>query len=447
MTIEDAKYIKPIPKYISKRIRRLDDNVLAQYGSVRHYAYFTKIKGELVKITVACKNYRNQWFCKQVAVHGVHSEQCLVRDMEYTLMGYSVGWYDYGLTERRKQYEDGKWYTAPDKYYDPIAEVVNRKYALKFDAFKYSAVDKYPYATVMKYLRTYEQYPQAEYFVKIGLQHLATNKTLLRKAGKDKAFRKWLIRNAKILRNEYGNYPYFSANTVWTAYKENRSILESFDLERKRKELKSKYAFTHTVSKIIPNKEIGLLLGYLDKQDTNIDSYADYISACNYLGLDMSSSKNRYPHDFKRWHDIRIDEYRTAKALKDEEERKDMYRKFAEIAEKYMPLQREQKDDYVVVIARSPAELIREGDVLHHCVGRMNYDQRFIREESLIFFVRNVSEPDVPFVTVEYSLPSRKVLQCYGDKDSKPDDSVLDFVNNKWLPYANRKLKQINKAA
>lgn len=73
----------------------------------------------------------------------------------------------------------------------------------------------------------------------------------------------------------------------------------------------------------------------------------------------------------------------------------------------------------------------------------MNYDQRFIREESLIFFVRDKQNPDVPFVTLEYSLSQKKVLQCYGENDRKPADNVLEFVHKKWLPYANRKLKQI----
>ena len=122
----------------------------------------------------------------------------------------------------------------------------------------------------------------------------------------------------------------------------------------------------------------------------------------------MTDSKHLTPIDFKRWHDIRIDEYRTAKALKDAEERKEMYAKFAIVAEKYLPLQRNKDDAFVVVIARSPQDLIREGDALDHCVGRMNYDQRFIREESLIFFVRDKQSPDVPFVTVEYSLQNKK---------------------------------------
>ena len=80
---------------------------------------------------------------------------------------------------------------------------------------------------------------------------------------------------------------------------------------------------------------------------------------------------------------------------------------------------------------------------MHHCVGRFNYDQKFVREESLIFFIRTKEYPDTPFVTVEYSPSLKAVLQCYGDRDSKPDDSVLHYVHDIWLPYANKTLKKL----
>ena len=442
----DKSKVRPIPQSIAKKIRKLDERV--GYGNkARCYAYLARICKELVKITVVCKTYENQWFCKQVAVHGVHSDVCLVRDMEYTFLGYSFGWYDEGLSPYRKQFEDGQWYTANDKSYDPQVPVVNKGYALKFDEYKYSALNKYPYGDVIKYLRIYEHFPQAEYFIKIGLPHLATNTTLLKKAASNKSFRRWLIQNTKLLRNEYGNLPYFSGKIILSAYKNNRTLLEEQRLEREGRTALRDYAYINTISKVIPKKDILRLLDYLKTQNTNLNSYADYIRACLYLKLDMDLPKNRYPHDFKRWHDVRIDEYRTAQALKDEEERKELYRKFASIAEKYLPMQRDMEDTFVVVIARSPADLIREGDLLHHCVGRMNYDQRFIREESLIFFIRNRETPDVPFVTVEYSLKNRKILQCYGDHDTKPDEAVLHFVHKKWLPYANKKLKTITAAA
>ena len=73
----------------------------------------------------------------------------------------------------------------------------------------------------------------------------------------------------------------------------------------------------------------------------------------------------------------------------------------------------------------------------------MNYDQRIAKEQSLIFFVRSAEEPERPFVTLEYSLEKHRVLQCHGKNNSKPSEEVLDYINNKWLPYANRKIKQL----
>lgn len=153
--------------------------------------------------------------------------------------------------------------------------------------------------------------------------------------------------------------------------------------------------------------------------------------------------KNRFPHDFKRWHDIRIDEYATKKAMEDEEKRKKLYAQFAAVAEKYLSLQHAKRSAFICIIAHSPADLIREGEMLHHCVGRMGYDQKFVREETLIFFIRNKQEPDTPFVTVEYSLKNKKILQCYGEHDHKPSEDVLHYVNKVWLPYANKQIRQI----
>lgn len=158
----------------------------------------------------------------------------------------------------------------------------------------------------------------------------------------------------------------------------------------------------------------------------------------------MTEDKNRYPKNFKKWHDIRIDQYHTKKAEKDAEQRKELYQKFANVANKYLSLERLiVKEDYVCIIAKSPQQLVYEGEQLNHCVGRMNYDQKFAREESLIFFIRNRLSPNTPLVTLEYSPKNHKILQCYGEHDTKPSEEILNFVNKKWLPYANRKLRQI----
>lgn len=190
-------------------------------------------------------------------------------------------------------------------------------------------------------------------------------------------------------------------------------------------------------------KSWAVFLYSIAKQQTNPNTYLDYLKACQHLGLDMTEDKNRFRHDFKRWHDIRIDQYATKKAEEDAVKRKELYGQFAAVAEKYLSLQHAKRSAFICIIAKSPADLIHEGEALHHCVGRMNYDQKFAREETLIFFVRTKQEPDTPFVTVEYSLKNRKILQCYGENDRRPSDTVMEFIKKKWIPYANRKIKRI----
>ena len=271
------------------------------------------------------------------------------------------------------------------------------------------------------------------------LPYLATSKVILKKIGKDKNFRKWIIQNSE----ELAKKRHF-INIITQTYKEKSSLRYNQYYAELDKVYKN-HDTAHEVVRLIGSKD--RFFDYIIRHETNLATYKDYFDACNYLHLDMTDTKNLMPIDFKRWHDIRIDEYRTAKALQDAEERKELYAQFASVAEKYLPMQRNKDNAFKVVIAKSPQDLIREGDTLHHCVGRMNYDSRFIREESLIFFVRDKQAPDVPFVTVEYSLSQRKVLQCYGEYDHRPSDNVLDFVNHKWLPFANNQLNRIQAAA
>ena len=440
----DKTKIKPIPKAIIAKIRKLDETRRnGDESFTTYYSYLAKINKDLVKITVACKMKQRQWFCKQVAVHAVNSDIGFVKDIEYSLFGYNVGWYNEGLSSARKHYNNGVWYEVESKYYNLQTPVVNKKYALTFSEYKYSAIDKYPYRDILKYLRIYKDNPQVEYLVKLGLSHFATNKTLVKLIGKNKNFRKWIIQNKEVLQNKYGFYGYITAKIIKTAYKEKISIPESQQIHKIIKNIKEHYQY-ELIAEVIPKKEMIKFADYLNRQKTDCNSYIDYIIACKKLNIDLTVNQNKYPSNFDKWHDKRIEQYHEVKAKEDREARKELYEKFEKIASKYLPLERTLiADDYVCIIAKSPKQLIYEGEKLNHCVGRMNYDQKFANEETLIFFVRNKLAPNTPFVTVEYSLISHKVLQCYAKHNAKPDDNVLEFVNKKWLPYANRKIKKI----
>ncbi len=287
-------------------------------------------------------------------------------------------------------------------------------------------------------MRKYLKYPTIEYLVKNGLESLITSKAVLERAQKDRAFRKWLLQNKKTLRDDF-----YYIKVILRAYRRGTSL----EVEQKTEMVYHRLKNVCSKEFLAEYKsEILKLSDYLVQQNTNTSSYVDYYNACVFLGIDMSLAKNRYPHDFMNWHDIRTDEYRTAKALAKEREREEYLRKFADVAVKYLPLEYEGKTGFRIMIPRTVDDLVHEGECLNHCVGRMNYDQKMAREETLIFFVRNTDNPITPFVTVEYSLKTHQVLQCYGYHDTKPDDKVLSFVRNKWLPFANKQVKQIQAA-
>ena len=431
--------VKPIPQYIKDRIYKADKKSIS-FGTNtnRFYCYFTKMENKLVKVTVAVRRKEKKWACKQVAIHAVNATHCITKDMEYFWMGgYVVGWFSEGFSRVEKNYEDGLWYKVEDKYFDPYAIAVNIEYILKFDKYKYSAIDKYRYYDYFKYLKLYEQYPIAEMLVKLDLSNLATSKTILKELSKNKQFRKWIYANRLELKQGW-----FDKATIIKAFRNNQSLRYTQQIVNTEK------AYSRNCSKFVKEfigkENKNKFIEYISKQKTHYSSYADYLTACNYLNIDMNLDKNRYPHNFKYWHDMRIDQYRTKLAEENKKKQQEFNNKFKKVADKYVSLERLLiKDDYICLIAKSPQQLRYEGQELNHCVGSMNYDQKFAREETLIFFIRNRLTPNTPLVTLEYSLKTHKVLQCYGYEDSKPEEQILQFVNKVWLPYANRKIRKI----
>ena len=438
------KDIKPIPQSILKEIYKRDLKIDPwQTSIVRYYAYLAIWKKELVKVTVAVSTIQNKhWAYKQVAVHGIHTPICLVRDIEYNYFGfgYRVGWYAEELQTQQKPFEDGRWHTADKKYYDPYAELINRSVIAKLPEYKYSAYQYYKGRDIISYLRIYEKYPQTEYLLKLGLGAYAENLSLLKKIAKDKVFCKWFIRHRNELALPWGNT--YNVTTITQAFKTGIPLKEVAHYLFRKKQFERESG-TLPIRELFKGWELKKYFDYTDKQNISDRLYLDYLNACKHLNVDMTIKQNLFPKDFQRWHDIRIAQYAEQKAIEQANKNLELTKKLADVAQKYMPLQHNKRSAYICVIAQTPADLIREGETLHHCVGRMHYDLSMANEESLIFFVRTKAQPEKPFVTLEYSLKTHKVLQCYGIRNSKPNDETLHYVNKIWLPYANKTIKQI----
>ena len=231
----DRNYIKPIPKTIVAAIKREDKkHHKTPCGNSRCYSYLATQHKELVKVTVAVKHYKDKWYCKQVAVHGLRSENALVKDIEYfTIAGYVIGWHDIKACSRKKYWEDGIWYSCNGKYFDLYAPCVNLDYLEQFPEYQYSEYKNAHYKEILSYLRLYEQFPEAEYLVKSGLKYYATSKTILKKMRKDKSFHKWLVahKDNNMIAGKY------YCNAILHAYANNVPIKQADMLEYRKRHL------------------------------------------------------------------------------------------------------------------------------------------------------------------------------------------------------------------
>lgn len=222
------------------------------------------------------------WLYKQVAVHGLNSDICYIKDMVfYYISGYSVGWYEQGTQNAPRWYESTEWDYSDDKYFDPFAPIVNREYLDKFPKYKYSAVNLYKGVNVLKYLRFYEKYPQIEYLMKAGLDGYAFSKQILQKIGKNKRFAKWLMKNrAELSRNDY------NVDVVKASFRTGKPLAELQNIRKNQHALKKAVGISEL--RMFFKNDLEKFVTYLATQKTSVYCYNDYFRACNYLGLNMT---------------------------------------------------------------------------------------------------------------------------------------------------------------
>ena len=430
--------LRLIPKKIEKIMIKKYDRDNVQQKRTKFYSYLTKANKDIVKVTVAICKYRKKYLIKQVALHTLNTKKAYARDMTYYyIAGYTVDWTDEkkGL---KLDYLNVPWYHIEYKWFDPYAPLVNIEFLDKYPEFKYSCYKDFKGDNILKFLRLYKEYPELEILMKLKMYSLWDSVTILKMLRKDKGFIKHLRKYEVEIKC---HYPYVSS--IINSYKTSKPLRDLELLERFKKELNDK-DLKDLRTMFYP--ELEKFMKYTKEQNIQPSLYNDYLSACNFLGLDMSINKNRYPKEFMRWHDIRINEMHSKQAELDKKKKEKFYADFLTVANKYITLENSKKDTYITIIAKSPQELKLEGDTLHHCVGCMGYDKKMLNEESLIFFVRDKNKPDIPLVTIEYSLLTKRILQCYADHNSKPSNEISNYINKQWLPYANRQINKIKGA-
>ena len=196
-----------------------------------------------------------------------------------------------------------------------------------------------------------------------------------------------------------------------------------------------------SVVKLIPKSHDRRKI-YEYAQDVGLRNYADYLAAVNYLGLDLDDTKVIFPRQFKRMHDLRINQMAADKAEKDKQAKRKLDEAFeaAAVGYAFAAFSRDG-DAYAIVMPVRRQDLTNEGNALNHCVGRMGYDLKMVKNQSFIAFLRKVSELEKPFVTIEFSLNSEKIVQIYGDHNTRPAEDVIAW-SKKWEKYVQKRLHE-----
>lgn len=340
--------------------------------------------------------------------------------------------YNYKLLEKD---EFNVWRAEFPKYKPGVSyRFINPGFVNTLDKYRYSGFQQKNACNMVTYLRKYNENHGIEFFGKLGI---SPAKSLVTKATKDGNFRKYLRDNAK-------QCALASATAVLYAYKKHLPIMDAWD-EINEKSLAARKLYEHsTVAKLIP-KNIDRRKIYEYADDVGLRNYADYLTAVHELQLDLGDTKVIFPREFKRIHDLRIDEAAAAKAEKDRKKKEKLNKDFETAAVGYgYAAFAPAGDAFAIVMPAKREDLVFEGNALSHCVGRMGYDVRMVKGQSFIAFLRHADDLERPFVTIEFSLDKNKIVQIYGAHDKRPEKEVLDW-SEKWEKYVQKKLREMAK--
>lgn len=357
---------------------------------------------------------------------------------------------------------DNKFYVVDNDYFKTkLVNCLNRTELfdvndlIKFDKeLKYCSYDwKKTQMYAIEYISFYKKYPICEMLFKLNLGYWIgakgkPNHLYFTKLSKDKKFQRFVAKNTERIRSKYT-----SLTTTYRIFKSGKSFHDLYEEEKIRLEHRrfvsdlnfymqgcneNRKAFFENIKED--------LFKYFIKQAKlkgnimQLRTYIDYITACEYLNLNINEKKVLFPHNFMEMHDLYTKQYQRAKDARFTEAFKTVAEKFSFVTF--------AGTDYHVLIAQSKSDLISEGNALHHCVGRMNYDQKMANGESFICFLRKSEDVNKPYVTIEvgFTNPEKKtlkVLQCYGDHNAVIPE-IRDFVDS-WIKKANRKYSALQK--
>ena len=298
------------------------------------------------------------------------------------LGGYQVVWKQkkrigyYTIEEDNHFYEvtDKSDLQFPNRYFERLytSEDITKKFKGADEWLNYLFVPNLEdISDTMSYIRAYREHPGLERLAKLGFGYLWDDKLIYRLGyEKSRKLMSFLKNNREYVINKKPNYGWISK-----AIGMNMTAIQYEFLER-TSELSYKFG---TRGYEYDAKLIDEMWIYILKQASEIDTYYDYVDACKKLGMNIHDRGVLFPRNLAESHD------RVAEML-DEKENKVTNIGIKKAFEILMPLI-ENTGEFQLVLPKSSTDLIRWGDKLHCCVGKMGYGAKMAKGDTIILGV------------------------------------------------------------
>ena len=327
---------------------------------------------------------------------------------------------------------------------------------MKGTLLQYSAAEEYTKeenVNLIEYMKRYQEIPQLEMLVKLGLTGVAKEIVEYRcgiiadsRAERPDQFLGIRKERVKQLIDRNGDKELLQAmklekrmGAVWTD--EQLEHIAEAGLSRGQIEGATAYMSLQQLLNRI-RKYAGCDWGTkcvraLQRLRNTATTYIDYLNMRLALGYDLHNSVYQQPRDLTAAHTKMVTESSKKEADKRLAEVKT---RFSDIRKQYRKLRNRyfwEDENLLIRPARSAEEIVMEGRILHHCVGGDGYLGKHNRGETYILMLRQQEDPEIPYITVEIHAESSRIIQWYGAHDKKPDEKAVQ----KWLDSYTTRLK------
>ena len=383
--------------------------------------------------TVACRwvALGGRIAIKEVFKSSVDGDKIHVKDLVHAgMQGYQVDWSSETNGKRYFYQDRGKWANEP---YQPASSlwkidcpVVNPQVLQASPRFKYCAWEGSG-MRILDYLKTYVLHPRVEFLTKAGVSRFSTKPAFVKKLENEKNFMSFFSSNlAEIKKKHYG------ADVIRMGFSRKISLSDAEHRISASRKFRG-YSKPNEVDAIAAT-------AYMQKHGLHSEyDYCKYLNNCKRLGLDLHDTKNAFPKKHKQRFNAIKDDIRALETRENAEKAKKMAEDLLAVSAKFAKLEK-LRGSFCVVIPKTESEFAYEEKHLHNCLFKSHYAHKMSRGDSIVMFVRLSGSPTVPFVAVEYSPETKSIMQCYADKNSKPPENVLEFVNSRLLKAANKVL-------